>query len=132
MSTSAAAEAFHALHAGPDVLVLPNCWDAASAKLLAESGAKAVATSSAAFAWSLGYADGHHLPTEELIAALKRVARVIDLPLTADIEGGYSDDPKAVSETVARVIEAGAVGINLEDGREPHDLHRAKIAAATQ
>jgi 2-methylisocitrate lyase-like PEP mutase family enzyme len=121
---------FKALHAGPDILVLPNAWDAASAALMADAGAKAVATSSAAVAWARGYADGDVLPVATLIRTLEEIARILPVPLTADIEGGYSDDLATVAETVKAVIGAGAVGINLEDGRRDPDLHARKVAAA--
>ncbi|WP_426750854.1 isocitrate lyase/PEP mutase family protein [Myxococcus sp. Y35] len=110
------AEAFHALHQGPELLVLANAWDAASARLFESLGAKAVATTSAGVAWAHGYPDDDTLPLERLLATVSAITRVIQVPLTVDIEGGYSDDPAEVGATVARLIEAGAVGINLEDG----------------
>jgi 2-methylisocitrate lyase-like PEP mutase family enzyme len=125
-----AATRFHALHAGPEVLLLPNAWDAASAALMEDAGAKAVATSSAAVAWARGSADGDALPVAALIDVIAGVARVIKVPLTADIEGGYTDDLAELSETIKAVIGAGAVGINLEDGRRDPALHVRKIAAA--
>ncbi|HEY8573391.1 isocitrate lyase/phosphoenolpyruvate mutase family protein [Phenylobacterium sp.] len=124
------AEAFKALHRGGEILVLPNAWDAASAALMADAGAKAVATSSAAVAWAHGYPDGDALPTEILFRAIAEAARVVDVPLTADIEGGYTDDLTELAETVRRVIEAGAVGINLEDGKRDAGLHERKVEAA--
>lgn len=132
MSQTENAARFRSLHDGPGVLVLPNAWDAASAAMMQDAGAKAVATSSAAVAWSHGYADGHHLPTSILVAAIEEIARVLQVPLTADIEGGYSDDPAEVGRTVAAVIGAGAVGINLEDGLAAPDLHCRKIEAARE
>jgi len=124
------AETFHALHAGPDILLLPNAWDAASAALMSEAGAKAVATSSAAVAWAHGYADGDFLPRQVLFAAIAEAARVSKVPLTADIEGGYTDDLATLAETIKGVVGAGAVGINLEDGLRDPDLHARKIEAA--
>ncbi|WP_332771545.1 isocitrate lyase/PEP mutase family protein [Phenylobacterium sp.] len=121
------AETFRALHAGPDILVLPNAWDAASAAMMEDAGAKAVATSSAAVAWAHGYADGDILPIPTLLAAIGEVARVVRVPLTADIEGGYSDDLPTVAETIKGVIGAGAVGINFEDGARDPELHVRKI-----
>jgi 2-methylisocitrate lyase-like PEP mutase family enzyme len=118
---------FHKLH--EELLILPNAWDAASARITQDAGAKAVATSSAAVAWAQGYADGHHFPVEKLITTIKDIARVISVPLTCDAEGGYSDDPKQVADNVVALIDAGAVGINLEDGKQPHDLHLKKIEA---
>ncbi|WP_374575246.1 isocitrate lyase/phosphoenolpyruvate mutase family protein [Phenylobacterium sp.] len=124
--------AFRALHAGPKILILPNAWDAASAALMADAGAKAVATSSAAVAWSHGYPDGDALPAERLIATLECVVEAIDAPVSADIEGGYSDDPAEVGALVAQVIDAGVVGINMEDGQREPELLCAKIAAARE
>jgi len=121
------AEQFRALHRGGDILVLPNAWDAASAAIMADAGAKAVATSSAAVAWAHGYPDGDALPTEILFRAIGEAARVVDVPLTADIEGGYTDDLGRLAETITAVIEAGAVGINLEDGKRDPELHARKV-----
>ena len=123
-------ETFHALHAGPGILVVPNAWDAASAALMAEAGAKAVATSSAAMAWAHGYPDGDHLPAKKLLAMIAEMARVISVPLTADIEGGYTDDLEILTATITAVVAAGAVGINLEDGRRDPELHARKLEAA--
>lgn len=123
------AAAFHDLHKGPAVLRLPNAWDAASARIIESAGAKAIATSSAALAWAHGYADGHHLPIEKLVATTEEIVRVVGVPVTVDAEGGYSDDPAGAARNIARLIGAGAVGINLEDGREPHEIHLKKVAA---
>lgn len=121
------AAAFHKLH--EDFLILPNAWDAASARLTQELGAKAVATSSAAVAWAHGFADGNHFPIAKLVTAIEEIARSVSVPITTDAEGGYSDDPKQVAENVAALINAGAVGINIEDGKAPHELHLRKIEA---
>lgn len=123
------ADTLHALHQGPDLLILPNAWDAGSARLVESLGAPAVATSSAALAWANGYADGHDMPVDVLVAAVRAIARVIRAPLTVDCEGGYADAPAAVAANIARVIDAGAAGCNLEDGAESPDRHAAKIAA---
>ena len=121
------ADTFRRLHEGPEILVLPNAWDAASAAMMEDAGAQAVATSSAAVAWAHGYADGDILPIPTLLAALGEMSRVLKVPLTADIEGGYSDDLATVAETIRGVIDAGAVGINFEDGGRAPDLHARKI-----
>lgn len=123
------AKSFHALHAPGQVLLLTNAWDAASARLIAEAGAPAIATTSAGLAWACGYPDGNALPVPVLVGAVKAIARVISVPLTVDSEGGYSDDPAQVAETITALIDAGAVGINLEDGTGAPDLHVAKIEA---
>jgi 2-methylisocitrate lyase-like PEP mutase family enzyme len=121
------AATFHALH--KELLVLPNAWDAASARVTQDAGAKAIATSSAAVAWSQGYADGHHFPPARLAIVIADIARVVTVPITCDAEGGYSDDPKQAAENITALINAGAVGINLEDGKQPHELHLKKIEA---
>ncbi|HEX2802321.1 MAG TPA: isocitrate lyase/phosphoenolpyruvate mutase family protein [Phenylobacterium sp.] len=126
------AEAFAALHHTGQILILPNAWDAASAAVMEDAGARAVATSSAAVAWAHGYPDGDALPLEKLLGAIATVARVVAVPVTADIEGGYTDDLDALAETIRAVIGAGAVGINLEDGRRDPELHARKVAAARQ
>ncbi|CAN1562218.1 PrpB PEP phosphonomutase and related enzymes [Caulobacteraceae bacterium] len=123
------AETFRRLHDGPDLLILPNAWDAGSARVIETLGARAVATTSAAVCWSHGYADGHHLPVEFLVATVREITRAISIPLTCDFEGGYADDPATVGENVRKVIDAGAVGINIEDGGSDPDLLAAKIVA---
>jgi 2-methylisocitrate lyase-like PEP mutase family enzyme len=131
MDQKSKAEAFAALHHSGDILILPNAWDAASAAIMADAGAKAVATSSAAVAWSHGYADGDTLPLPLLLATVSAVARAAgDTPVTADIEGGYTDDLGELASNIKAVIGAGAVGINLEDGSRDPDLHARKIEAA--
>jgi 2-methylisocitrate lyase-like PEP mutase family enzyme len=117
---------FHALHQ-QGLLILPNAWDAGSARLIESAGAKAIATTSAAVAWAHGYADGDLLPVPVLAATAAEIARVIRVPLSVDFEGGYSDDPATVGENVAHVIGTGAVGINLEDGTSSPDLYCAKV-----
>lgn len=112
----AKAQLFRHMHDRASVLLLPNAWDAASARLFARAGFSAVATTSAGLAWSLGYADGEQAPLDDVLAATARIARAVDLPVTADIESGYGATPDAVAETVRAVIATGAVGINIEDG----------------
>jgi 2-methylisocitrate lyase-like PEP mutase family enzyme len=124
------AETFHRLHDGPDLLRLANCWDAGSARLIESLGARAVATTSAGLAWSNGYPDGNALPVDRLVAAVRAIARVVRVPLSVDIEGGYSDEPANVGKTVSALLDAGAVGINIEDGRGPPELLASKIESA--
>jgi hypothetical protein len=112
------------------LLVLPNAWDAGSARVIERQGAAAIATTSAAVAWSHGYPDGNALPVPLLAATISEIVRVVRVPVTADIEGGYADTAAGVGETVAAVVEAGAVGINLEDGMSDPALLCVKIAAA--
>lgn len=97
------------------IYVLPNAWDAGSAVLTARAGAKVIATTSAGVSWALGRADGEHLTREENIAVIRRISDAVDLPVSADIEGGYGPTPDDVAQTVRDVIAAGAVGVNLED-----------------
>jgi 2-methylisocitrate lyase-like PEP mutase family enzyme len=123
------AKAFRDMHAPGRILVLANAWDAGSARLLESCGAPAIATTSAGLAWSHGYADGNVLPTRVLAAAIAEIARVISVPLSVDFEAGYSSDLGKVAEAIGPVLDAGAVGINLEDGSEPPDLLCAKIGA---
>src|SRR3569623_3773208 len=114
------AETFARLHKGPEILVLPNAWDAASAAVMEDAGAKAVATSSAAVAWAHGYPDGDVLPLPNLLSTGSAVARVVSVPVTADIEGGYTDDLGVLADNIKAVIGVGAEGINLADGsRDP-------------
>jgi len=120
---------FRNLHQGAGLLLLPNAWDAISALLIESLGAKAIATTSAGLAWSRGYPDGNALPEDQLIAATRDIARVIRVPLTVDVEAGYSDDPAAVARLVARVLAIGVVGINIEDGEGSPDLLCKKISA---
>jgi 2-methylisocitrate lyase-like PEP mutase family enzyme len=120
---------FRNLHQGPGLLLLPNAWDAISARLTESLGATAIATTSAGLAWSHGYPDGNALPEDQLIAAIRDIARVVRVPLTVDLEAGYSDDPGAVARLVERVLALGVVGINIEDGAGFPDLLCRKIAA---
>jgi 2-methylisocitrate lyase-like PEP mutase family enzyme len=111
----AKAEAFRAMHDRSRILVLPNAWDAMSARVIEEAGARAIATTSAGVAFSVGYPDGEAIPRDEMIAAIARIARVTTVPVSADIESGFAQDTRELAETIRRVIDAGAVGINLED-----------------
>ena len=109
------AERFRALHTGPRLLVLPNAWDAISARLIEEAGFPAIATSSAGVAWSLGYADGERISRGEMLAVVRRIVLGVRIPVTADVEAGYGATPEAAAETARGVIAAGAIGLNLED-----------------
>lgn len=120
---------FRALHAPGQLLCLANAWDAGSARLFESLGSRAIATTSSGLAWARGYPDGDALPVEVLVDAVCAIDRVIALPLTVDVEGGYSDDPAAVAANVRRIVEAGACGINIEDGSGPPSRLAAKIAA---
>jgi 2-methylisocitrate lyase-like PEP mutase family enzyme len=109
------ADAFRSMHQAPPILILPNAWDAVSARLFVTAGARAVATTSAGIAATLGYPDGQKVPREQMLEAVARIARVVDVPVTADIEAGYATSPQELGETIRAVIDAGAIGFNLED-----------------
>ncbi|MBF6209454.1 isocitrate lyase/phosphoenolpyruvate mutase family protein [Nocardia puris] len=112
------AEALRAWHA-EGTFVLPNAWDPISAAVIAQAGAVAIATTSAAVSWALGRTDGQRLSRDEAAGQVARIAAAVDVPVTADIEGGYGPTPQDVAATVSAVIAAGAVGINLEDSTAP-------------
>lgn len=110
------AEAFLGLHEDASVLVLPNAWDAVSAKLFEKEGFKAVGTTSAGISSSLGYPDGERMSLEENISVVRCIVRAVDLPVSVDIEAGYADTTEGVVRSAREVLKAGAVGLNLEDG----------------
>lgn len=109
------ADAFRAMHQAPPILLLANAWDAVSARLFVKAGARAIATTSAGVAATLGHPDGEKVPRDEMLKVVARIARVVDVPVTADIEAGYADSPDDLAETIRAVIDAGAIGFNLED-----------------
>ncbi|MFN8371421.1 MAG: isocitrate lyase/phosphoenolpyruvate mutase family protein [Anaerolineae bacterium] len=96
-------------------LLLPNAWDAASARLFEDAGFPAIATTSAGVAFAYGYADGQNISRDEMLSVVARIAAAVQVPVTADVEAGYGTAPEAVAHTIAGVIAAGAVGVNLED-----------------
>ena len=116
------ADALRRLHVEGPMLVLPNAWDAGSARIFVEAGFPALATTSAGIAFSLGFPDGERISRDEMVGAVSRITRRIAVPITADMEAGYGQTPDAVAETVRRVIDAGAVGMNLEDRMEEKHL----------
>jgi 2-methylisocitrate lyase-like PEP mutase family enzyme len=129
------AQTLRALHHGPPILVLPNAWDAVSARLFEAEGFPAVATTSAGVAATLGYPDGGVVPANEMVEAIGRIVRSVKVPVTADIEHAYGETPNAVVDVVLRVVATGAAGINVEDyvpgaeGLEALDVQVDKIAA---
>ncbi|MFJ6794600.1 isocitrate lyase/phosphoenolpyruvate mutase family protein [Streptomyces sp. NPDC091268] len=124
------ARQFAALHTPAAPLALANAWDVASARLVEAAGAPAVATTSAGVAWSLGAPDGDALARDRALDLVGRVAGAVGVPVTADIEGGFATDAAGVGETVAGVLAAGAVGINIEDGTRAPAEHAERLAAA--
>ena len=111
----AKADAFRARHRGPRILLLPNAWDVASARVLEEAGFGAMATTSAGIAFTLGYPDGQRISREEMLRVVARIVAAVGVPVTADMEAGYGDRPEDAAKTARGVMEAGAVGMNLED-----------------
>ena len=120
------------LHAGPDVLVMANAWDVVSAVILADMGFPAVATTSAGIAFARGYPDGEIIPRQEMIGEIERIARAVDVPVTADLEAGYGETPKDVAETVSLALAAGAVGANIEDSYPNHPDRQYEIGQAVE
>jgi len=114
-SQSELARQFLALHDGRKILVLPNAWDAASARIFEDAGFPAIGTSSAGIAFTMGYADGQKISRGEMLAVVRRIAGAVRIPVTADVEAGYGDTPEDVAQTARDVLAAGAVGMNLED-----------------
>src|ERR1700751_3229496 len=110
------AEQFRNMHRGPSLLLLPNAWDALSARIFAAAGFSAIATTSGGVSWAIGYADGEAAPWEEFGGATHRISRGVWVPVPADIEAGFGDTPDRVGESVREIIRVGAVGVNLEDG----------------
>src|SRR3954451_24825489 len=119
MSTAeqaAKAEAFRALHRGPRLLLMANAWDAVSARIFEAERFAAVATTSGGVSWAIGFPDGEAAPWDDVVEQTARIARAVAVPGTADIEAGFGATPEAVGRSIADIIRAGVVGVNLEDG----------------
>src|SRR5260370_23851351 len=108
---------FRQLHRGPGVLILPNAWDVASARVFEDAGFPAIATTSAGIAFSLGYPHGQRIPREEMLARIGRIARAVRVPVNADIGAGYGSSPEAAAATTLEMIQTGAGGMDFEDAR---------------
>ena len=126
------AEQFRKLHRGPRILVLPNAWDVASARILEELGYPAIATTSAGVAFSLGYPDGQRVSRVQMLEVVARIARAVRVPVTADMEAGYGTTVKDMSETAKALIAAGAIGLNLEDGTGEDLSSQVNVALQVQ
>ena len=126
------AEELRKLHGGPRVLVLPNAWDVASARVLEELGFPAIATTSAGVAFALGYPDGQRLSRDEMLDVVSRVARAVRVPVTADMEAGYGTTTKDMAETAKAIVAAGAVGLNLEDVAGDTESSQVDMALQTE
>lgn len=126
-------DTFLALHSGSG-FVLPNAWDAGSARILEQVGFAAIATTSAGVAWSCGLPDGGPLDVDTMLTRVARIVAAVDVPVSADLESGYGDTPDEVGRTVARAVDLGVAGGNLEDAVRGtlFDLEEAsdRIAAA--
>src|SRR6266700_1436654 len=119
---------FRRFHQGAPLLVLPNVWDAASARIIEQAGFRAIATTSSGVAAALGYSDGQHMSREMMIEAIARITRVVECPVTADIEAGYGNSIEEALQTVKAVITTGAVGINIEDSLKQQEKALVDIA----
>jgi 2-methylisocitrate lyase-like PEP mutase family enzyme len=132
MDQRAKGELFRQLHTGPEILVLPNAWDAISARVVEAEGFPAGATGSAGVAAVLGYPDGQRIPRKEMMFMVARMVAAVNVPMTADVEAGYGDP----AETACEVIAAGAVGMNFEDMVDhvlvplPEQLNRIRAVQA--
>ncbi|WP_028474013.1 isocitrate lyase/PEP mutase family protein [Nocardioides alkalitolerans] len=129
MTTASRATALLDLHRADELLTVVNVWDVITAKVVADiPGTTALATASHSIAASLGYEDGENIPRDEMLAAVERIVRATDLPVSADLEGGYGD----AADTVRRAIEIGVVGANIEDQMKPVEEATAQVAAIMQ
>ncbi len=109
------AERFLAMHSGPELLVLANAWDVCSARLFELEGFRAIGTTSAGIAATLGYPDGQHMSLAETADVVNRITKRVRVPVSADIEAGYSEAVDGVAAAAKTVLDVGAVGVNLED-----------------
>lgn len=124
------AQVLRQMHHGSQILLLPNAWDAISARVFAKRGFRAIATTSGGVAWALGYGDGEQVPLDEVLAVVRRIVRAVELPVTVDFETGYGETAADVATSIQAVIEAGAVGVNLEDSEPGHGPMRGVNEAA--
>ena len=115
MSQSRKAKEFASLHVKGTPVILYNAWDAGSAKAIVDAGSKAIATSSWSVAAAQGYEDGEHLPLAFAEQIVGRIAATVDVPVTVDFEGGYSEDDRELASNISRLLELGVIGINFED-----------------
>ena len=136
--TKSKAQIFAELHVAGNPLILFNAWDAGSAQAVAKAGVRAIATGSASVAMANGFGDGEQVPIDFALSNAKRIVEAVDLPVTVDFEGAYSDDPAEGGRNMARLADLGAVGCNFEDqvvggeGLHPIALQAERIAAARQ
>ena len=123
---------FTSLHQQSTPLLICNVWDVASAKAAQELGFQAIGTSSAAIAKMLGYADGQYMPFEELLFMVTRISKCCQLPLTVDIEAGFSEQPKVTASYLKALAQVGVVGVNIEDSLVDKTTGSRTLKAAKQ
>jgi 2-methylisocitrate lyase-like PEP mutase family enzyme len=126
------AEQLRKLHEGPRILILANAWDVISARIMEDAGFPAVATTSAGVAAVLGYPDGQRVPQREMLEFVARIARAVSVPVTADMEAGYGTSPTDMAEMARALVDAGAVGLNLEDVTGDDEGSHVEIGLQTE
>ncbi|MDQ6943114.1 MAG: isocitrate lyase/phosphoenolpyruvate mutase family protein [Candidatus Eremiobacteraeota bacterium] len=129
-TVAARRRAFRALHDGPELFIIPNGWDVVTSRIFEDAGFPAIATSSAAVANALGYPDGNALDVNLHLAAIERIVRALDVPVSADVESGYSDDTTALTAFITRLAATGVAGYNLEDVKAEGELYPLDEAVA--
>jgi 2-methylisocitrate lyase-like PEP mutase family enzyme len=122
------AETFRQFHRGPRILILANAWDVASARIIEDLGASAIATTSAGVAAALGYPDGEKIARDEMLDMVARIAAAVRVPVTADFEAGYSTTVEGLAESIKALVSSGAVGLNLEDITGPSESDHVDLA----
>lgn len=120
------------LHHASTPIILINAWDAGSAAMIEHCGLPAIASSSAACANALGYPDGQHIPWQQMLEVVSRIASTVSVPVTADIESGFAASPQQLETSISQVIQAGAVGVNLEDALPEHEARGPLFPLAEQ
>lgn len=119
-------QTFHDLHYQAQPLLIGNAWNARSAQIIEKAGFDAIATSSGAIADSLGYKDGEQIPFNEMLYIIKRIKSVAGVPVSVDMERGYTDDLKALTGNIQKLLDIGIVGINLED-QQGEEIYLKKL-----
>jgi 2-methylisocitrate lyase-like PEP mutase family enzyme len=127
LTQSQKAERLRALHRGPRILILPNAWDVASARVIEDLGASAIATTSAGIAAVLGYTDGQKISRGEMLEVVARIAAAVRVPVTADFEAGYGSSLDDVADAAKALVAAGVVGLNFEDITGPNEADHVEL-----
>lgn len=126
------ARAFRLRHSDGRIIALPSAFDVASARLVARHDPVAIGTTSGGVAWAAGCPDGEQITRQEMLDAIARIVRAVDVGVSADIEAGYGDQPEDAAATAEGVIDCGAIGLNLEDGGNPHGPHAGALLEPEQ